>query len=61
MFKSMYFFRSSLAALLSLMLLASGCESDKPASSAEQEAAKANVEAMAKEHANDTTEPSAAA
>jgi carboxymethylenebutenolidase len=61
MFKSMYFFRSSLAALLSLTLLAAGCESEKPASSAEQEAAKANVEAMAKEHANDTTEPSAAA
>jgi carboxymethylenebutenolidase len=61
MFKSMYFFRSSLAALLSLTLLAAGCESEKSASSAEQEAAKANVEAMAKEHANDTTEPSAAA
>jgi carboxymethylenebutenolidase len=61
MFKSMYISRSSLAALLSLLILASACESDKSASSAEQEAAKANVEAMAKEHANDTTDPSAAA
>lgn len=61
MFKSIFFFRSSLVAMLSLMLLAAGCESDKPTTSAEQEAAKANVEAMAKEHANDTTEPSVAA
>jgi len=61
MFKSIYFFRTSLVGLLSLTLLAAGCESDKPASSAEQDAAKANLEAMAKEHANDTTEPSEAA
>jgi carboxymethylenebutenolidase len=61
MFKSVLFLRDVFAALLCLMLFVAGCESDKPADSAEQEAAKANVEAMAKEHADDTTEPSPAA
>jgi carboxymethylenebutenolidase len=53
--------RSTIVALLGLALIVAGCESEEQVSTAEQEAARANVEAMAKEHANDTTEASAGA
>lgn len=58
MFKDNYYFRGLIAALLGLTLLAAGCESDNSPSTAEKDAAIANVEAMASEHANDSTEPS---
>ena len=61
MLKRVNFLHLPFAALLSLTLIASGCDTNKPAASDEQEAAKANVEAMAKEHADDTTDPSDAA
>ncbi len=54
-------FRSAILKLLGLALILAGCESGEQAPTAEQEAARANVAAMAKEHANDTTEASAGA
>ena len=49
-------------ALMSLLLIATGCsKQDQPPVAVDQDAAVENVEAMAQEHAEDTTEPSEAA
>jgi carboxymethylenebutenolidase len=61
MFKGVCFCRGLIAGVLSLTLLVAACDSGSSDSSAEREAARANVEAMAREHANDTTEASAGA
>ena len=59
MFKRFDFARRLLAGVLGLALLASGCDSGKQASPlVDSEAARDNVEAMAREHANDTTDAS---
>ena len=59
MFKRFDFARRLLAGVLGLALLAAGCDSGKQASpSVDSEAARDNVEAMAREHANDTTDAS---
>ena len=44
--------------LIGLVLLVAGCESRDQTQDADRDAAKANVEAMAREHENDTTEAS---
>ena len=58
MFKSNYLFRGLIVALVGLALLAAGCGPGDPTTTDEKEAAIANVEAMAKEHANDGVEAS---
>ena len=59
MFKRFDFARRLLAGVLGLALLAAGCDSGKQSSpSVDSEAARDNVEAMAREHANDTTDAS---
>ena len=53
--------RGAAVALACLALLVSACESgDSGSSNADVEAGRANVDAMSREHANDTPEPSAA-
>jgi carboxymethylenebutenolidase len=59
MFKRFGVIRYLLASVLGVALLASGCDGNKQdASSVDSEAAHENVEAMAREHANDTTDAS---
>ena len=55
------FGRGAAVVLACLALLVSACESgDSGSSNADVEAGRANVDAMSREHANDTPEPSAA-
>ncbi len=59
MFKRLDFTRHLLAAVLCLALLVAGCDGGKQdTSSADIEAARNDVEAMAREHANDPTDAS---
>jgi len=59
MSKIYYLMRGLILATAALVLLLSGCGRDDPASSAaDKEAGRANVEAMSREHADDTPEPS---
>ena len=59
MFKRFEVTRYLLAGVLGVALLVAGCDGDKQgAASADSEAAHENVEAMAREHANDTTDAS---
>lgn len=59
MSKIYYLMRGLILATAALALLLSGCGRDDPASSAaDKEAGRANVEAMSREHADDTPEPS---
>ena len=60
MFKRSYFFRGLIAALIGLTLLVVGCDSDDSASTAEKDAAIADVAAMARERRDGATEPSEA-
>ncbi|MFQ5609004.1 MAG: dienelactone hydrolase family protein [Woeseiaceae bacterium] len=54
--------RVSSAAFVSLLLVLGACDAGNPDSSdADRAAAKENVDAMSREHANDTTDPSPAA
>jgi len=62
MSKINYLLRGLMLATTVLALLLSGCSRDDPDSSAaDKEAGRANVEAMSREHADDTSEPSAGA
>lgn len=59
MFKIHYLMRGLFLATAALALLLSGCSRDDPGSTeADKEAGRANVEAMSREHADDTSEPS---
>lgn len=59
MSKIYYLMRGLMLATAALALLLSGCGRDDPGSSAaDKEAGRANVEAMSREHADDTSEPS---
>jgi carboxymethylenebutenolidase len=54
--------RGLMLAITALPLLLSGCGGDDPgATAADKKAGRANVEAMSREHADDTSEPSAGA
>ena len=48
-------------ALLAAALVLTACEQETPADDADKAAGRANVDAMSREHAADTTEPSPAA
>lgn len=62
MLNGFQFHRSGLVAVLLAVLLFTGCnQRNETAPESRQQAARENVEAMSREHANDTTEPSAAA
>ena len=62
MCKRSEFTRHLLVVVLGLALLSAGCDSGKQDTPAvDNEAARENVEAMAREHADDTTDASAGA
>jgi carboxymethylenebutenolidase len=62
MFKSTQYSRKPLVVFTSLALLVTACESGKPGDSeVDKQAGRENVDAMSKEHASDSTEPSEAA
>lgn len=56
MFKNFFLKRGLLVGLMSLTLLVAACESGS--SGSDKEAGRANVDAMSREHAGDTTDPS---
>jgi len=59
MFQIVDFRRGRIAGLLCLTMLTTACDSGSSGSSADQDAARANLDAMTREHAGDTTDPSA--
>lgn len=62
MFKSKYLGRGLMLGLASLAMLAAACDSGSlDSQDADKEAARANVDAMSREHAEDTAAPSPAA